>query len=288
MIRFVFGSGLVKRRKESENTARAIIQSVAIQYAEDTWDQLKKNLRVDIANDVRRELSHMAQLYRRHIIGAGPRRSGPSGTLATVTKGEDAPTRPIREGLPSWAPRNARYLERKNDAIGHKNWFDNTGWEPESISKKGVPWPDRGGYLKAAFASGTRGGNQSGSRGGGIFEDMFGPIGVRIVRNNLATTADATLKTAKGRNLKLQIASIYVTALGRIDRSMLNPSASGNPGLMNLVGNYDPLLAVRLGPRRNGVYRPTLEPFLDFFLERALPHAVSRRIEKGTLGSIIR
>jgi hypothetical protein len=290
VLRFRLGKGLVKARQRYANTARAILERVTLQYAEGMFDEMKKDIQYQLAKDVRLELEHIAGLFRRHIIGYSGRRTAPTGTLSTVTKGSDAPTRLISAGLPAWAPRNAQYLKTKRQATGHIRWFDNTGWNAATndlrfarVANKTGDGPDSPGLLKEKM---TRDG----------WEQLFGPISVSFRRaRKLAPTDGVGSIAAKGKNLKVQIGSIYVRALGKIEPHMLpgytsgtiRASAAGNPRLMDVIAKTDRRLAYRLGTMRNGVYRPTLEPFLGFFLTKSIPFAVQRRIEKGTLGSII-
>ena len=247
-----------------------------MQYAEDSWNEAKDTLRVRIEEDVRAELVNLSRMFRQFIIGAPGSRTAPGGTLTTLAKGDQRPQVSLSSMLPAWTPRSDQYMERKRDEGIGIGWFDNTGW----ISSSG--YPDSPGFLRQTFA-GSNGGMR---RGSDVWEDIFGPVKVRIVRQNNATP-EMDLRTGK-KSVRMQVARISVAAMGRVDNSMLNAYRSNNPRLTAVLNDYDPRLAVRLGVMRNGVYRPTLEPFLDFFLTRALPHTVNERIRKGTLGSVFR
>lgn len=290
VLRFRVGSGLVKARQRYSNTARAILERVTLQYAEGAYDRIRKDVEQQLENDVRMELVHLASLYRKHIIGYSGRRTAPSGTLDTVTKGAGAPTQSIKSGLPPWAPRNAQYLARKRTAVGHIRWFDNTNWSTTSFDarfSRRVPKigdaPDDAGLLKRSMTHDS-------------WETFFGPVSVRFYRARKLDASDAVAGIAtKGKKMQVQIGSLQVRAIGKITPAMLPgytsgrimASAAGNPALMNIIAQTDPRIAYRLGTMRNGVYRPTLEPFLGFFLTKSIPFAVTRRLEKGTLGSII-
>jgi hypothetical protein len=130
-----------------------------------------------------------------------------------------------------------------------------------------------------------------------VWETIFGPISVRFFRARQLTPQDAMAGINAGRQkrMKVQIGSIHVRALGRITPQMLpgytsgtiRASTQGNASLIGLISAYDRELGYRMGVMRNGVYRPTIEPFLGFFLTRALPHAVMTRLSKGNYGSIL-
>lgn len=290
VLRFRVGRGLVKARQRYENTSRAILDRVLLQYKEGFYEQFRDTVAQQLEQDVRSELENMAGLYRKHIIGFSGRRTTPSGMLTTMAKGPNRPTLPIAAGLPPWAPRTAQYLRAKRTAVGHIRWFDNTGWNASTLDfryarrvTKVGSGPDDPGLLKSMMTRDS-------------WETLFGLVNVsfRRARNTPATDAQARL-SSKGSRLKVQLGSIYVRAAGKIDPSMLpgytsgfiRASSAGNPRLMEVIAQTDPRLAFRLGTMRNGVYRPTLEPFLGFFLTRALPFAVARRLEKGNLGSLI-
>lgn len=286
VLRFVFGQGVVKRRQRYENTSRAIVENVALNMVEDEYENFKNEFLQRVETDVRAELVHMAALYRRHIIGASGTKNGPTGTLSTVSKGESPPSQSLSASLPAWAPRSAKYLQSKRAATGNIKWFTTAGWkahpDPRYASVRGTTYvPDQSGLLFKESRADT-------------WETMFGPIKATFRRNNKGGTAIAGFSSG-GKRYKTQLGTVYVRALGTITPDMLPGFTSGNvhggaqpTGLINLIYKYDPSMGNRLGRMRNGVYRATLEPFLGFFLTRALGHAVNERIRKSTLGSIIR
>lgn len=239
------------------------MQQVLVSYIEDNFDAAKRNIADAFERDVRAELVHLTKLFRKFIIGASGANPKARGNLTTVSKGTYNPSTSLQSKLPPWTPRGAAYLRDKQSIVGHKNWFDYDG------------------VLGKAFAAeNLGGGNYLGST---VFEDMFGPVSVQVLRNNAQTGTDvgAKLKTGKGK-AKLQLGTVRVRALGSVSLQMLQASSSYNTGLMSLVHAYDPEVGHRLGNAWN--YRPTLEPFLEFFLERSIPQAVTERIRKGVIG----
>lgn len=284
VLRFRLGAGLVKARQRFDNTSRAILERVTIQYADGAYDQVRKDVEKFLENDVRAELVHLAMLFRRHIIGAAGTRTSPSGNLDTVTKGEGAPSQSISSGLPAWKARNREYLRQKRSATGNVKWFDNRNWRhrpTRNSSRKGGPPADVGLLFETMRAD--------------VWERMFGPISVKFFRSRALTAGDSQFSLGNSKKLKIQIGSIQVRALGNIEPGMLPgyrngnvmASAGGNPALIRLISNYDRRIGYRLGTMNNGVYRPTLEPFLGFFLTKALPFAVSRRLSSGGFKSIV-
>jgi hypothetical protein len=271
-LRFVFGKGNVKRRKESDDTSRAVIEQVTLAYAEANWESSKNALAHAIERDVRSELVHVAGQFRRNVIGAPSNQRGLVGKLTTVAKGQGQPSENLGS-LPRWAPRGARYLEDKKVFAGHQRWFDNSGWEPD------------GGTLKEFFAGDivdSPGGGDLNVGSGGILEDIFGGISATVRRNNRGWGRNAgTMKIGTDGHVTLQLASVYVRALGTVTDAMLRISDTPNSLMLNQIGRTDPMVALHLRGGR-GRYRPTLEPYLRFFLRRAIPHAITQRIAKGT------
>ena len=123
---------------------------------------------------------------------------------------------------------------------------------------------------------------------------MFGPISVQVKRQRSYSASDTASANARrdimtnlnrkplalpgGDVVRLGVARIEVRALGRITPGSLSrPSKKSH--MIGLVMKHDEELAHRLAGR--GPYRPTLEPFLEFVLTRAVPGAVLKRIELG-------
>lgn len=257
-------------------------------YADDMWETAKATLGERIRMDVERELVHTAYLFRRHITQLGGSRSG----VLTSAVGGAQPLA-LSSALPPWAPRNAVYLERKSAAGVGKRWFNNTGWKQRR--GQSAEYPRDPGRLVQEINS-------------GLFERAYGPIKVSIVRNNKALPKDANgfVELGKKRHMNIQVASVRVSALGRITPGVLptlrtgNFSGVENPAIPRMIYSsgvpYAAQIAERLGPTsrgryapgQTGVYRPTLEPFLGYFLTRSIPAAVGKRITQGGLGRVVR
>jgi len=288
-IKFVFGKGSVKRRRESENSARFVAEQVLVHVLDDNWNQFKSNLTGQIESDVEFELAHLASDFKRHIMGLGGKSRRPTGTLTSVTKGEGQPSVSLSAAYgQDWIPRSAKYLNWKRKHVHNIRWFNNSGYSKGGLLRRTFTGDGGEGASPASRGSG---GGKGGSFGpsGGFFEDAFGPVSVEIVKNRSRWGLDtgSQFSNAKSSRAKYQIhyATVRVRALGSITDSMMSVSNNFNAPLMTLVRKKSPEVANRLGGRSH--YRPTLEPFLEFFLHKALPFAVSRRIQKGTLSSSI-
>lgn len=281
VFRFVFGKGVVKARRESADTSRAVAKNIALRYSEDNWDAMKTALIEQITRDVRDELDHLSSMFRRFITGAPGSKTTPNGTLTTVAKGGGEPSARLSSLMPEWKQRTKRYMDEKRRRTGSIEWFRNRQWRsmPDNrfvgskVMSRGKYGGKEPGYLHTAFAPG-------GARS--IWEEMFGPVSVRIQRSH---RGDMQAEFGGNNHVKVEMANIQVRALGKIDLAMLAGTA---PALSRFVWAKDPEMGKRLGRMNNGTYRPTMEPFISFFLTRALPHAVDTRIRKGMAGLISR
>lgn len=272
-IRFVIGhqgggvSATTSRQRLGQNFANAIVKDFAFRYAEDTYKTMARQIEVQLQRDIRRELTHLAALFRHHIIGS--KRDRPRGTLDTLS-GSDQLV--LASAVPSWAPRSQRYLEYKQRTRHHQDWWSSSGRLSAAMTSDN--WISAFGPISVQFrrSSNPAGSSRQFGAGPAQAKEGFNPARVRV-----------------------QVGTLRVQALTNITPSMLPGLASGNPrtpipttpndGLMLLVqsGMGDDI-AYRLGrTSSSGQYRPTLEPFLTFFLTRSVPSAIARRLEIGGL-----
>jgi hypothetical protein len=259
--------------KHFGNFSRVLVQQVAVQYGSRTLGLIRDHIESQIQTDVQRELDNMARLLMSHVVGVSGRNSGPTGALGTVAP-ESEEMRDlglqvknvslrglVRDG---WTPRSPYYLKWRSRHDGNTAWF-----------RRHSP-----GRLDAL-------------RSGQTWSAAFGGIAVTVLKHtdlNQGEQSFNMLKLPYGNpGTRIGIATIRVAAMSRITPEMLPALAGGslgnfgsNPqhaGLLSMLG--DPI-AWRLGGDPIRVpFRPTIQPFLGFFLTRALPNAVARRIEQG-------
>jgi hypothetical protein len=97
---------------------------------------------------------------------------------------------------------------------------------------------------------------------------------------------------SRNTDTKIAIATIRVQAMTRITPGMLPALGGGGLGDFGSNARGSGLLAMlgervawRLGGNPQTVpFRPTIQPFLGYFLTRAMPNAVFKRIEQGFQG----
>lgn len=249
-----------------DNFARVIVEEAAFQHGERVFELVKTQIISRLRNDVERELRHMAAMFMGSVVGAPARMRGPSGTLSTVAPVSDAMSGypqmsgyPVKGLVPSWTPRSSFYL----------------------AANRNNPWFQRDGAVLSALANPK------------AWTTAFGPISVSVFRHRQLSAAQGGKLKTVGHSFnfkeKISVAKIRVEALARITPDML-PAAGGgslndygpNPrgnGLLSMLGER---VAWRLGGNPLTVpFRPTVQPFLGYFLTRQMPNAVFKRIEQG-------
>jgi hypothetical protein len=259
--------------KHFGNFSRVLVQQVAVQYGNSTLGLIRDHIESQIQTDVQRELDHMARLLMTHVVGIAGRNSGPTGALGTVAP-ESEEMRElglqvksvslrglVREG---WTPRSPYYLKWRARHGGSTDWFRLHSPSRLDALRSGSTWTAAFGGITVSVLKHTD--LEKGEQSFGLLNMPYGSAGTRI-----------------------GIATIRVAAMSRITPEMLPALAGGslgsfgsNPqhaGLLSMLG--DPI-AWRLGGDPVRVpFRPTIQPFLGFFLTRALPNAVAKRIEQG-------
>ena len=259
-IRFVInhpehGTAYTQEKRKNNKFAQVVVHQVAISYAQTKLADLKAMISTQITDLVARELQHVAEMYKKFIVGREGQRATRNTltTLAGETDSEDNRkadyAEALRGTLPDWAPRKDRYLRRKLKAKGHTRWFQYDGLLGRDITA--TSWTE-----------------------------YFGPIRVTVVPKKSVDYADRAPTSqkpfAETGIERFGYASVYVSAFGNITPSMLSGDGRKN-GLLSLVAAVNPELAFHLGgSSRYTPYRGTLEPFIKFAIYRSIPAAVNR------------
>jgi hypothetical protein len=262
------------RPRGFENFARVIVEDFAVSYGDKMFDLLKRTVQERMQADIERELDHMAQLFMTHVIGIAGRNRGPTGTLSTVAPESDA-----MKGMPGLNGTFVRSL---------------TG-----------DWPRREpSYMQARKWAGDAWFQRTGAVLGGLrspkaWTGAFGGITVSVNRHtslnrkDLGSTKLVATNYSRNTDTKIAIATIRVQAMTRITPGMLPALGGGglgdfgsNPRGSGLLAMLGERAAWRLGGNPQTVpFRPTIQPFIGYFLTRAMPNAVFKRIEQGFQGN---
>jgi len=278
-VRFVLRNGGAfetrSRQTIGKAFASAVVNDLTFRAAEGQFEEIRSRIQASFLKDARRELTHLAALYRRHIIGSARSKGRPTGMLGYALPpsdtgvGDDDDAIAIASTLPDWAPLSKKYLREK----GRNNW-------------SAARFSARGNLAKNMRAE--------------TLIQAFGPIRVSVRRNLRSAPPKAATFNFDGK-AKINVATVRVFALTFITPSMLPGLRSANPfevkigdggnyGLRNLmrtnVGDEFANSVSGFSARETGSrYRPTIEPFLTFYLTRSIPNALALRIEQGRLRS---
>ncbi len=247
--------------------ASTIAQNIAFGYADGYRKTLVRDVQQRVRLDIRAEIANAAARYRRIVIGH--ERGMGAGRLDAVTEGRGAPGIVPSAGI-VWKPRAPKYLARKSHQLGHTRWFD--GWTRHMALTlgKGDMWTEIFGPIKVAVRQGKSPG----------FSRALSPnLGGRRYR-------PAAKEGQDPKAIRIHIGSVEVAALEKITPAMLRSYSKGGVPAAVAAAGYEEL-AYRLGGPPTAPYRPTLEPFLEFVLTKAIPFAVQRRVQAGLRTRIV-
>lgn len=232
---------------------RAVYQvtgnEIILRFADGKKSQIKELVSRRIRKDVDTEIDHAARQYGRFALGGAGRVQGPqSGTQTTAVRSAESEDTTGRMG--GWHPRGKEYLARKRRRSGHIKWFVTTGKTRQALSGKGV------------------------------WQAIYGGTKVRVTIHSETNREVGQAFAQRGTGyLRTTLATINVGALPQLSAQF------GNVG--RKLWQYDEDLAHHVLGRRK-YYRPTMEPFLKFVVNKAVPEAVGRRMAAGLSGSIHR
>lgn len=270
-LRFVFNRGQrTLDRKRWNAASRFVAKEIAMNMEDRYWKNMKFHIAKTVEADIRREMAHLAQEYLRLIVGISGNNEGPRGTIKTVSNPAYGDHNFASYNMNiAWDERSIKYLRRKREDRGHTHWF-----EYDHVLKRTMGKAET--WYKA-----------------------FGPIEVQVVRKgNSLSQAEAAaaghdpadrFSGYGSERVRVQIGTIRVFAMRSITPQMLPALATGriddwaeDGTATGLIGRFPRDIQHGLAGNRKFVpYRHSVEPFLSFFLTRAIPNAVMRRLEVG-------
>jgi hypothetical protein len=284
-VRFVFNrraGGKVQELQggsnRAENFSRVIYREAAFRFSEGLYTKLKTDISARIHSDIDRELDHMAHMFMYGVVGTPGRNRGPKGNLTTVAPTAEAMRHlslnvPVKSLTGEWARRSPDYLRSRGE---DQRWFQRHNPSIVERMRSAKTWTTAYGGIAVTIKK----------------HETFKP-GDPAAAPHLA--GPGLLKGTRGGNARIGVATIQVEAMKRITTEMLPALAQqgklndygSDPrgvGLLSLLGEQ---LAWRFGGNPATVpFRPTVQPFLSFFLKRQLPNAVLKRLEQGLQGRL--
>jgi len=250
-----------------------IVEDVALNTADRTYSRAKASLESGLKSAISAEIAQMAKMIARYSVQPKTAR-GPSGVITSTQTGISDQARnlwgnknviyyELNQTDAAWGTRSKRYMAWKNEKGYPSDWWKMTGELRRELGKKS------------------------------LYESL-GPIKVNFLKTG--RTLDSKPKqTASGRkgmvSKTYSVGQLNVEVMGRITPEML-------PALMDRLGNgvndATPHGSSKLIPSlfkdedtRNKLlkfgadgYRPVVEPFLAYYLTRAIPNLVFKRTEK--------
>lgn len=240
-----------------------IVEDVALNTADRTYQNARASLEKSVEHEIQKEISQMARMVGRFLVqpeGA----FGPSGVITSRQ------TTIAQQSRSLYGRNNILYSDLESFGAG---WGSRTN---EYMRKKKADgfsgeWWLRTGKLRRKLR------NES------LYKEL-GPVSVTFTRtgNTLSNKAKQTSSGRKGNvSATYSVGQLNVQALGRVTLDMLaNSLNGGNNGKLVPSLFKDEELAGTLLHRGRSGYRPVLEPFLSYYLTRAIPNAVFNRTEK--------
>lgn len=265
----------------TDGFARMIIEDVAYSLTGNIERKVMPVLRSRIKAAVEAEIAHMAMMIENKVSMTGSV-TGPRGSMSI--RGQPSATAQARGWGSSlsqwnrnktkirWDPRNPRYLNWKQSKGKNHNW-----WEYQNELSR---------YLGNPY----------------VYSEAFGPVRViierprnraRLGRNALGAGARLTSSGVTGPMIyEYEVARVRVIYFGKITPGDLPSLQSENPadakptngkGLSRFIKDDEQRAKLQTGAWKTGNQRFVLEPFVSFFMSRAIPNAVWRRIEQQPL-----
>lgn len=264
--------------------ARMIVDEVALATSERNYKAARNKLVTDVKNAALIEVNRMAGLIGR-TVGLPDNRTGPEGPMSiklgkseTYQKLNFSDTYYREDSGIVWPKREASYVARKKSEGYPADWWERKGNLAKHLAK-GAMYTRAWGSVRVVFHPPRV------KRGkGGRFQRQLGGLG-RVADVNV---------TRSGRGgffSEYEVGRLEVSVFGRITPAMLpsladmasnsimrksKPSGAGISAL--LPANQKDRIRQKLLHRR-GQQRYALEPFVSFYLTRAIPNAIWRRTE---------
>ena len=293
-----------------ENYARMIVDEVALAASKDTFQRARTRFISGVKLAIRSEVSRMAMLIGR-FLPLPDKYTGPNGEMsmgelsATAHKFDFKPEFNRKQANIEWQKRSKKYLRWKRRNNLPAKWWQAHGKLQKAMMAKGASFyeetfgpirvrlerppvsrDERGRFSRQnkLFSSGAL--NPTIARAGkgeGLGDEA------RPVKGQVNVTAAG----GRGRiSSEYTVGTLHVDVFGKITPAMLPglahprwaPSQADpmpGEGVVGLFPNDGPggIRNKLLGTRKGRHYRYAVEPFVSFYLMRAIPNAVWRRTE---------
>lgn len=258
ILNFEFSPRPKTLRVKGEGVADFAVQSIAFRAGEKQKKQLGANLRRDFGPIIDRELNKMARQVSTMAIGLSNPNSSPSGTLkidgpiARSMRGKTG-AMSISSVTGQWRARSKTYLKWKAKTHRTRRWFKNTGELQAEMKQLGT------------------------------YRQAYGPMAVKFIPQKIPAPTISNLGRSRGRPSNFLVTGrLEVTVfkkLGISDLPRIGQKATYSK--KRLSGFADSIQRKLTGPDSGTKYRPVIEPFLTYYMNRKIPNAVFRKVEQA-------
>ena len=289
----------------SNSFARMIVSNVALSMAKRNEKAIRKEFERSVEQAVYRELDRMAKDIARHArqpeSGTGPKgalRIMPEDykVMSDTMRGKSSTYNVSQSGI-KWEPRDPQYVRRKK----RKEWWDKTGKLQSYLNKRtGKYYAQAFGPVKVIYTPQGEAStfsaqpvSSSGSKGRLSERVRIGRVEV-IALGNITPQDMPGLSSLEPMNSPVEgagvarfLADTYynrhtVKLMGlstgkRVTRERKGRLVGYTPVRKKPKFKYERHTTVETLERK---HRPWIDPFVSFYLTRAIPNAVYRRIEK--------
>lgn len=232
------------------------ITNIGFMAAKNRQRKLRANIQRDFVPVVERELQNMARDVARLGVGLANPNNPPPGVLSITGRISkySTNTAPMNIGsmTGTWAVRTKSYMKRKVKKYRTRKWFKNTGRLQDQLKNVGT------------------------------YRSAYGPIRVQFIPTSITGNTGGTVsslgRSGGGQSRNIMIGRLEVTAFRRLSMSdlpMPGSQATYNERLMSPLADS----VERKLTGKKGKYRPVIEPFMSYYMQRKIPNAVFLKLE---------
>jgi hypothetical protein len=291
-----------------EDFARMIVNEVALAASKDSFQKARTRFVSSVKAGIRAEVSRMALLIGR-FLPLPDKYTGPNGQMslggmsATAHRFNFQETFNRSQTNIDWAKRSKKYLAwKRRSAFNTGKWWELRGDLKNAMAAKGADFYEESfGPIRVRLERPVGRVNGKFARVNPLPGSALNPT-VAMADGAEAVPArgqvNVTAASSRGRaSAEVTVGTLKVDVFGKITPSMLPGLANMDPrkadsfpgeGVVGLFPNDGPggIRNKLLGTRKGRHHRYAVEPFVSFFLMRAIPNAVWRRTEQLVRGSV--
>lgn len=240
--------------------ANYLINDIGFQAGNLQRKKINKTIQSRLGIIVDKELNQMARGISNTIVGLAGSNKQPSGSIritgkiARAMKGRSGPMT-ISSVTGIWRERSKTYLRWKSKKYRTRRWFKNSGELQSQLSKAST------------------------------YKNAYGPMSAKFVPARIPQASLSSLGRSVGRpSREIVTGRIEVSVFSRLGISDLpGVGRKATYSKKRLSGFADNIERKLTGPNPKIAYRPVLEPYLTYYMNRKIPNAVFRSLEDSIL-----